>query len=124
MRAESERMDFAVGSDNGKNCAEGVVGSISFHNKLSIRDPMSKNRSSSKSAFKSFKGSAAIISEGPFDILAREAHKRKDDVRVIANESPVEVSETKEGLYLFDFPGLRPVLILESSMRRPVGARM
>ena len=65
MRVESERVDFTVGSDNGKDCAEGIVGSVSFHNKLSIRNPMSKNRSSSKSTFKCFKGSAAIISEGP-----------------------------------------------------------
>ena len=30
-RAESEWVDFAVGSNDGKNCTEGIVRSVSFH---------------------------------------------------------------------------------------------
>ena len=31
--------------NNGKNCSESIVQSISFHNELSIRNSMSENRS-------------------------------------------------------------------------------
>ena len=41
-------MNFIFIVNNRKNCSESIVQSISFHNKLSIRNPISKNRSGSK----------------------------------------------------------------------------
>ena len=37
-------MNFIVFVNNGKNCSESIVQGISFHNKLSIGNLMSKNR--------------------------------------------------------------------------------
>ena len=38
-------MNFIFFVNNGKDCSESIVQSISFHNKLSIRNPISGNRS-------------------------------------------------------------------------------
>ena len=37
-------MNFIIFVNNGKGCSESVVQSISFHNELSIGNPMSENR--------------------------------------------------------------------------------
>jgi len=38
-------MDFIFFINNGEDCNESIVQSISFHNELSIRNPMSENKS-------------------------------------------------------------------------------
>ena len=42
---KGDQMNFIFFINNGKNCSESIVQSISFHNELSIRNPMSENRS-------------------------------------------------------------------------------
>ena len=37
-------MNFIIFVNNGKDCSESIVRDISFHDKLSIRNPMSKNQ--------------------------------------------------------------------------------
>jgi len=44
-------MNFIFFINNGKNCSESIVQSISFHNELSIGNPISKNGSKSKYFF-------------------------------------------------------------------------
>jgi len=44
-RVKGNQMNFIFFINNGKNCSESIVWSISFYNKLSIRNIMSKDRS-------------------------------------------------------------------------------
>jgi len=37
-------MNFILFVNNGEDCSESIVRGFSFHNKLSIRNPMSKDR--------------------------------------------------------------------------------
>ena len=41
---KSNWMNFIIFVNNGKNCSKSIVQSISFHDKLSIRNLMSENR--------------------------------------------------------------------------------
>jgi len=41
-------VNFIIFVNNGENCSKSIVRDISFHDKLSIRNPMSKDRSRSK----------------------------------------------------------------------------
>ena len=38
-------MNFIIFVNNGEDCSESIVQGISFHNELSIRNPMSENQS-------------------------------------------------------------------------------
>ena len=42
---KDNQMNFILFVNNGKNCSKSIVQSISFHNKLSIGNPMSKDGS-------------------------------------------------------------------------------
>jgi len=42
---KSNQMNFIIFVNNGEDCSESIVQSISFHNELYIRNPMSENRS-------------------------------------------------------------------------------
>ena len=48
-------MNFIFFVNNNKNCSESIVQSISFHNELSLRNLMSKNRSEGKCLLKRVK---------------------------------------------------------------------
>ena len=48
MGVKDNWMNFIFFINNEKNCSESIVQSISFHNKLSIRNLMSENRSRGK----------------------------------------------------------------------------
>jgi len=48
VRVESSWMNFVLFIHNRKNCSKSIVSSISFHDELSIRDPMYENESQSK----------------------------------------------------------------------------
>jgi len=41
-------MNFIIFVNNGENCSESIVQSISFHNELNIGNPMSEDRSRGK----------------------------------------------------------------------------
>ena len=45
MRVKSHQINFIFSINNREDCSESIVRSISFHNKLSIRNPISKNGS-------------------------------------------------------------------------------
>ena len=53
---------------------------------------------------------AAFVGEVPSGAFAGKVGEQNGDVRVVQNETPVEISETQEGLYVFDLSGLRPIL--------------
>ena len=41
-------MNFIIFINNGEDCSESIVRGISFHNELSIRNPMSEDRCGGK----------------------------------------------------------------------------
>jgi len=47
-RVKGNRMNFIIFINNGEDCSESIVRGISFHNELSIGNPMSKDRSGGK----------------------------------------------------------------------------
>ena len=55
------------------------------------------------------KGSLARIGKIPGNIFTSETSEGNNNVRVIMDETTIEVSKTKERLNVFNFPGLRPV---------------
>jgi len=44
VRVKGNWVNFIIFINNGKNCSESIVQSISFHNELSIGNPMSEDR--------------------------------------------------------------------------------
>ena len=48
VRVKGNWMNFIIFINNGEDCSESIVQSISFHDKLSIRNPMSENQSEGK----------------------------------------------------------------------------
>ena len=52
----------------------------------------------------------AFVREIPSGAFAGEAGEYNGDVRVVWNETPVEISKTQERLYIFNLLGLRPIL--------------
>src|SRR6266481_7918883 len=54
----------------------------------------------------------ALISKVPSSTLAGESHEQNCDLGVFMNEMTVKIGKYKEGLNVFDLPGLRPVLII------------
>ena len=71
---------------------------------------MHKDRSGSEHFLEKFKSGAAFLSEIPRGTFRCELSKRNCDFQVIVNESPVEVGEAKEGLYVFNLPRFWPLL--------------
>ena len=47
-RVKGNWMNFIIFVNNGEDCSKSIVRGISFHNELSIRNPMSKDRSGGK----------------------------------------------------------------------------
>ena len=47
-KVKSNWMNFIIFVNNGEDCSESIVRGISFHNELSIRNPMSEDRCGGK----------------------------------------------------------------------------
>ena len=87
-------MNFIIFINNGEDCSESIVQGISFHNELSIRNPMSKNRSRDECFLE---GVESILTGGVEllrNVLPGEACQWNDNVRVVEDEPAVKVSET------------------------------
>jgi len=66
-------MNFIIFINNGEDCSRSIVQSISFHNELCIRNPMSEDRSRGKCLLKRVE---SITIEGvklPRNVLLGEA---------------------------------------------------
>jgi len=73
-------MDFIFFIHNRKDCSESIVQNISFHDELSIRNPMSENGSEGECLLEKVE---SIMIEGvklPGNILLGEACKWNNDV--------------------------------------------
>jgi len=98
-RSESTRVkgnwvNFIIFINNGEDCSESIVRGISFHNELSIRNLMSKDRSKGKYFLERVE---SIYTEGvklPRNFLLDEACQWNDNVRVVEDEPAVKVCKT------------------------------
>jgi len=73
-------MNFIFFVDNGKDCSESIVQSISFHNELSVRNSMSEDRSRGEYFFERIE---SIMTGGvklPRNILLGEMCQWNDNV--------------------------------------------
>jgi hypothetical protein len=55
------------------------------------------------------KGLPTIFGKVPRGILASKPSERNHDIRVVEDETAIEVSESEEGLDILDFPRFRPI---------------
>ncbi|KIN96495.1 hypothetical protein M404DRAFT_162869 [Pisolithus tinctorius Marx 270] len=109
-RVESDWVEFTVGAGDRQNASNGIVRGIGFHCKRSVRNPVSENRSRAEGILQAEESGAALLGKVPRSTLSREVSEWNDDVRVVINESSIEICETKERLDVSHLLQLRPVV--------------
>ncbi|KIO00582.1 hypothetical protein M404DRAFT_152633 [Pisolithus tinctorius Marx 270] len=109
-RVESDWAEFTIGAGDRQNASNGIVGGVGFNCKRSVRNPVSENRSGAEGILQAEESGAALLRKVPRSTLSREASEWDDDVRVVINESSVEICETKERLDVSHLLWLRPVV--------------
>ncbi|KIN98040.1 hypothetical protein M404DRAFT_158630 [Pisolithus tinctorius Marx 270] len=70
---------------------------------------MSENGSGAEGILQAEESGAALLRKVPRSTLSHEASEWNNDVRVVINESSIEICETKERLDVSHLPRLRPV---------------
>ena len=68
-------MNFIIFVNNGEDCSESIVQNISFHNELSIRNPMSEDRNRGKCFLERVESISTGGVELPRNILLDEAYQ-------------------------------------------------
>jgi len=93
-RVKGNWMNFIIFINNREDCSKSIVRGISFHNELSIRNPMSEDRCRNECFLERVE---SILTGGvklPRNVLPGEACQWNDDVRVVEDELAVKVCET------------------------------
>jgi len=86
-------MNFIIFINNGEDCSESIVRGISFHNELSIGNPMSEDRSGNKCFLERVESILAGGVELPRNVLPGEACQWNNNVQIVEDEPAVKVSE-------------------------------
>ena len=79
-RVKGNWMNFIISVNNRENCSESIVRGISFHNELSIGNPMSKNRNRGKCFLERIESITIGRVELPRNILSNKAYQWNDNV--------------------------------------------
>ena len=87
-------MNFIFFINNGKDCSESIVQSISFHNKLSIGNPMSEDRYGGKCFLERVESISTGGVELPRNILLGKICQWNDNVQVVEDELAVKACKT------------------------------
>jgi len=87
-------VNFIIFVNNGENCSESIVRGISFHNELSIRNLMSKDRSGGKCFLERVESIYTGGVKLPRNVLLGEACQWNDNIQVVEDELVVKVCET------------------------------
>jgi len=66
-------MEFAVFSNYGENCSEGVVRGISFNDNRPVQDPVSEDGSCGKGFLQQIEGFSSLIGKLEWDPFMGEA---------------------------------------------------
>ena len=98
-RSESARVkgnwvNFIIFINNGEDCSESIVRGIGFHNELSIRNPMSENRSGGKCFLERVESILIREVELPRNVLPGEVCQWNNNVQVVEDELAVKVCKT------------------------------
>ena len=94
VRVKGNWVNFIIFINNGENCSESIVRGISFHNELSIRNLISKDRSRGKCFLERVESILTGGVELPRNVLLGEVCQWNDNVRVVEDEPVVKVCET------------------------------
>ena len=70
---------------------------------------MRQNQGRTESLLEKLKGLSAIFGKSPRDTFPGKLSEGNRYVRVIVNETTVEVGEAEEGLNIFNLPGFGPI---------------
>ncbi|KIO01093.1 hypothetical protein M404DRAFT_151159 [Pisolithus tinctorius Marx 270] len=106
---ESDWAEFTIRAGDRQNASNGIVRGIGFNCKQSIRDPVSENRSGAEGILQAEESGVALLGKVPRSTLLHEASEWNNDVRVVVNESSVEIHKAEERLDVSHLPQLRPV---------------
>ena len=90
---KGHQMNFIFFVNNEKDCSESIVQSISFHDKLSIENLMSEDRSRGECIFKRIE---SIMIEGvklPRDVLPDKVCQLNDNIQVVKDEPVIKISK-------------------------------
>ena len=95
-RVKGNWMNFIIFINNEEDCSESIVRGISFHNELSIGNPMSEDRYRSECFLEKVESIYIGGVELPRNVLLDEACQWNDNVRVVEDELAVKVCKTDE----------------------------
>jgi len=87
-------VNFIIFVNNREDCSESIVRDISFHNELSIGNPMSEDRYRGKCFLERVESILIGGVELPRNVLLGEACQWDDNVQVVEDEPAVKVCET------------------------------
>jgi len=87
-------VNFIIFVNNEEDCSESIVQGISFHDELSIGNPMSKDRSGDKCFLERVESIYTGEVELPRNVFPGEACQWNDNVQVVEDEPAVKVCET------------------------------
>ena len=94
VRVKGNWMNFIIFVNNGEDCSESIVRGISFYDELSIRNPMSKDRSGGKCFLERVESILTGGVELLRNVLSGEAYQWNDNVQVVEDEPAVKVCKT------------------------------
>ena len=94
MGVKGNWMNFIFFIYNRKNYSESIVQGISFHNELSIRDLVYKNKSRDEYFLKKVESIMAGEAKLPRDILPGEICQWDDNVQVVEDKLVIKISKT------------------------------
>ena len=84
-------MNFIFFINNGKDCSESIVQSTSFHNELSIENPMSKDRSRDECFLKRVESIMTEEVELPRDVILDETCQWNDNIQIVEDELAIKI---------------------------------
>jgi len=93
-RVKGNWVNFILFVNNREDCSESIVRGISFHDELSIRNPMSEDRSGGECFLKRVE---SILIEGvklPKNVLSGKMCQWNDNVQVVEDKPAVKVCKT------------------------------
>ena len=93
LRVVRDGVNLLIWTMDGEDASNIIVRSISLCDHQSIWNPMDNDRSGGEGILKLAEGGVTGVAKVPWSIFVDELCQRSDDVRVIVNETMVEISE-------------------------------
>ena len=94
LRVVHDGANLLIWTIDEEDASDSIVGSVSLYNHQSVRNPMGKNWSGGEGIFKLSEGRATEVAKVPWSTFAGESCQRNDDVRVIVDETMVEIGKS------------------------------